>query len=106
MVIADNDTRWNSVYLSICRGIQLYSKIAVYSEDHRDELGDDFLLTDDWDVLKWIAQCLYPFWETTLHLQGKARFGHHGAIWEALPAIKYLLRHLKRTKAAINDADE
>ena len=92
--------------LSIYRGVQLYSKIAVYSGDHRDEFGEDFLLANDWDVLKWMAQSLCLFWETTLRLQSKARFGHHRAIWETLPAIGCLLRHLERAKAAIDDADE
>ena len=41
----NNDTRWNSVYLFIQRGIKLYTKISVYSEEHKNELGEDFLLS-------------------------------------------------------------
>ena len=47
MVIADNQTRWNSTFLSLQRGLKLYNKIVVYSAEYRDELGDDFLLPED-----------------------------------------------------------
>jgi hypothetical protein len=34
--------------------------------------------------------------DSNQRLQGEAKFGHHGAIWEALPAIEYYLpEHLK-----------
>jgi hypothetical protein len=50
-------------------------------------------------VLKWLAQALKIFRTQTRRLQGKAKFGHHGAIWEALPAMEYLLGHLEQLKA-------
>jgi len=31
--------------------IEYFLQLVVYSEDYRDELGEDFLLTSDWDVL-------------------------------------------------------
>jgi hAT family protein len=71
----------------------------VFSEMHRDEMGQFFLVQDDWEVLKWLAQSLEVFWTQTLRLQGKAKYGHHGAIWEALPAMEYLLEHLEQLKA-------
>jgi hypothetical protein len=78
-----NDTRRNSTYLSLTRAIKLYSKIQVYSEDNRNELGEDFLTRDDWDTLRELQTALEPFWSTTQWLQGQATTGHHGAIWEA-----------------------
>jgi predicted glycosyltransferase involved in capsule biosynthesis len=105
MVIADNETRWNSTYISIKRGILLYNKIQVFSTDHRDELGDDFLFSEDWDVLRRLEQYLEPFERTTKLLQGHAAEGHHGAIWEALPAMEYLLRHLEKLKSTISKRD-
>ena len=65
MVLADNQTRWNSVYLSIVRAIRLYGQIQVFSEQHRDELKAYFLLQEDWDVLKWLQTSLEPFYSQT-----------------------------------------
>src|SRR5271154_5510103 len=98
MVISDNDTRWNSTYLSMERALTLKAKIRVYSEDHKDELGEDFITLDDRDVIRELRQDLEPFWELTIDLQSQPTDGTHGAIWEALPAIEYLLRHLERLK--------
>jgi len=106
MVLADNQTRWNSVYLSIKRAIQLYPKIAVFSEEHRSELGPNFLLSSDWDVLKWIFSSLEPFWEQTQRLQGNAKLGHHGAIWEALPTMEYILEHLEQLKLSVPRSEQ
>ena len=49
---------------------------------------------------------LEPFWTVTQHLQGKARFGHHGAIWEALPAIEHLLNHLEKFERTTHAEDD
>jgi hypothetical protein len=42
-----------------------------------------------------------PFWEMTIDLQNQTDNGTHRAIWEALPAIEYLLRHLERLKESV-----
>ena len=97
--IADNQTRWNSVYLSIVRGIKLCCKFQQFSEAYEKEPGANFLLQEDWDVLRWLAQALEPFYHQTQRLQGNARLGHHGAIWEALPTMEYILAHLEKLTA-------
>jgi hypothetical protein len=83
------------------RALILEAKIRVYSEDHKDELGEDFITLGDWDIIRELKQHLEPFWELTIDLQSQATDGTHGAIWEALPAIEYLLRHLEKLKASI-----
>src|SRR5450432_2861206 len=99
MVITDNETRWNSTYISIKRGILLYNKIQIFSIDHRDELGDDFLFSEDWDILRRLEQYLELFERITKLLQGYTAEGYYRAIWEALPAMEYLLRHLEKLKS-------
>jgi hypothetical protein len=105
MVIADNETRWNSTYLSIRRGLLLATKIQVFSIDHQDELKEDLLIPEDWDILRHLEEYLEPFHRTTKQLEGHAANGHHGAIWEALPVMEHLLRHLERLKKTIPKRD-
>jgi len=99
MVISD-DIRWNSTYLAMERALVLEAKIRVYPEDHKDELGEDFIISD-WDVIRELKQHLEPFWEPTIDLQSQTANGTHRAIWEDLPAIEYLLRHLERLKESV-----
>ena len=105
MVIADNETRWNSTYISIQRGIKLYNKIQVFSTEFKDELGDDFLLPEDWDVLRRLEVYLEPFKRATKQLEGHAADGYYRAIWEALSIIEHLLKHLKKLKQSISKQD-
>ena len=37
----------------------------------------------------------------TISLQLQATYGHHGAIWEALSALEYLMTHLKTLKKTV-----
>ena len=80
MVITDNETRWNSIYSSIKRGIRLYNKIQVFSTNHLSNLGTDFLLPKDWDILRRFEQYLEPFKCTTKLLERQAADRHYGAI--------------------------
>jgi hypothetical protein len=68
-------------------------------------LKEDFLLPEDWDVLRRLELYLQPFWRTTKQLEGHAANGHYGAIWEALPTIEYLLRYLEGLKQSIPKRD-
>ena len=96
-VILDNETRWNSTYLSTARAIKLMAKIKLYSmdKDNEKELGEDRLFNEDWDRLEWIVISMEPFYEMTLDTQGKSIGASRGAIWEAISVLYNIETHLK-----------
>jgi len=63
-----------------------------------DDLETDTLSSNEWDVLEEIESILEPFHMVTKRLEGNNKEGHHGSIWEALPAVELLLRHLETLK--------
>lgn len=102
-VIADNATRWNSVYKMIERALQLRDSIGLFSLRYSDPAYtktplQDRLGADDWEQLKIIMVLLKPFYQLTLHLEGRAKDGNRGAIWETLPSMDLLLAHLEAAK--------
>jgi len=48
MVIAENNTRWNSTYLFIARGLKLKAKLQYYFINNKKELSADYLEKTDW----------------------------------------------------------
>jgi hypothetical protein len=48
---------------------------------------------------------LEPFKRATKQLEGHAANGHHGAIWEALPIMEHLLKHLEKLKQSVPKRD-
>jgi hypothetical protein len=95
MMILDNATRWNSTYLMVNRALELQGPIDTFSHEFRKDLGIDLLSDEDWEVIKDIHHALRPFWELTLVLQSKNENGHHGYIWEWLPSLDLLLKHME-----------
>ena len=47
-----------------------------------------------WNVLARARDIPQPFYDLTLALQGRASDARHGSIWEALPALDFLLNGL------------
>lgn len=56
----------------------------------------DILFKDDWQALKTVHELMFPFWLLTLQLEGNAPTSSYGTIWEVLPAIEVLIRHLEK----------
>ena len=100
MVILDTSTRWNSTYLSIQRALTLRKRIELFCFEYRAEIEKDILSESDWGILEIVTQGLLPFYEVTKRLEGQATHGHHGAIWEALPAMLMLLEKLEDGRLA------
>ena len=96
MVRADNDTRWNSIYLMIERAlklrpvIQVFCRLASSDPDRDKRLPESLVLKqEDWQILTEIAEVLQPYLKYTKHFEGyKPRFA------EVLPTLYELKNHL------------
>jgi len=104
-VVRDNATRWNSVFESIHRALKLKDRITLLCTKFPDKLGDDTLSENDWQELADIECILQPFQDVTKRLEGRGKkskkngkLGQHGMLWEALPAIESLIKHLDEMK--------
>lgn len=91
IVILDNSTRWNSTYNSLKRGLAIKPYIQLFCLQFQAVLSDDALSETDWEELGEIVIALEPFHTATLHVEGRAGRGHHGAVWETLPILEVLL---------------
>ena len=94
-VILDNNTRWNSTFLSLSRAIKIRRRLDLFCYDYRNELHQDQLDDDEWHHLESVVKGLQPFHEVTLALEGLAHNGYFGSIWEALPALAVLLQKME-----------
>jgi hypothetical protein len=75
MVLQDNSTRWNYVYMMIRRALllrdplDLFIKRAMENPEKSKRLPrEDELSSDDWDTLARTAEILKPFYDQTLRL--------------------------------------
>jgi hypothetical protein len=80
----------------IQRALLLQAKIKVFYAMRHDEedLTLDILSDQEWRDLKRFFEFLKPFYDITIQTQGHAKKGMSGTLWEALPAIEILLKHL------------
>ena len=108
-VICDNNTRWNSTYLSLQRALKLRERIELFCFQYKADLKHDTLTEAEWRHLNDVVIGLQPFHEVTLVLEGLAQHAQFGAIWEALPALGVLMERmevgLNETIAARNARD-
>lgn len=100
----DNSTRWNSTFYSIERGLKLKGAIRAFVAEHEDDLVDDILDEDEWQTLEEVVAALKPLEYFTSRLQGNTSAGSHGAIWETLPTLDYLMRTFEDHRAALEVA--
>lgn len=82
----------------IRRALKVKKRLQLFCLDEKwkAEIKNDILSEKDWDILERLEQALYHFEEATMYLQGRAEKGHHGAVWEVLPVLEYLLSELEK----------
>ena len=97
-MILDNSTRWNSTYYSIERGLKLSTALRVFLQQHAQDLHDDQLSEDDWQQLQDVVDALWPFKYITERLEGNSLTGSHGAVWEAITSIDYLMEEIEEKR--------
>lgn len=98
---ADNRTRWNSTFYMLQRALALRKAIDLFCLQYVEskELNISFKLDDlAWSRLQSLCDILQYFEYATKALEGSAREGHHGALWECLPTMELLLKQLEQLK--------
>lgn len=66
------------------------------ADEDRRVLIRDYLSDEDWRVISDIHYILRRFFYQTKHLEGRTPDASHGAIWESLPSMEYLLSYMER----------
>ncbi|RYC77799.1 hypothetical protein BFJ63_vAg19327, partial [Fusarium oxysporum f. sp. narcissi] len=98
-LMQNNETRWNSTFLMIQRAIRKREHIDHFiayletktSEPRQRVPVQDQLSPQDWLLLAEIQSLLKPLHEITMRCQGWAKEGRHGALWEVMIGMEYLL---------------
>ena len=101
-LVVNGGIRWNSTYDMIKRALELREAIEQYQQafknDEDEPLIDDWLTNDDWLELKELLELLQPLKECSLFVQSADGELKHGALFEALTAVDYLLSELEELK--------
>lgn len=93
----DNRTRWSSWYQVIDRAIRKKDKIQSFMSDHEEAIGDNRLLTRDWELLGKAHTFLQPFASATLYAEGD-----DSSISQSLTLMDMLLLHYEEQKVPFN----
>ena len=115
-LVADNATRWNSLYRMIQRAIQLKNQVDYFliqhsasshsssrpgSEEER-ALKHDLLTPEDWLLLVEMLEILKPFETLTTRMEGYGLKGERGCVWEYLTSLEFLMTKLEEKKQSYN----
>lgn len=108
MVICDNATQWNSACAMIERALELRSHISLFCEEHgqlsqntherENSCHLDTLSREDWQILSDSHLILKPFLNLNKRMEGHAKKGTHGSLWEVFVAIESTLKEMTKYK--------
>lgn len=112
-LMQNNETRWNSTFLMIQRAIRKREHIdhfIAYLETKTSEPRlrvpvQDQLSPQDWLLLAEIQSLLKPLHEITMRCQGWAKEGRHGALWEVMIGMEYLLNFFEEQNLIFSSPD-
>jgi len=97
MIVRDNDTRWNSVFLMLQSAIKLKSTIDQFTFSEPD-LSNDRLNHEDWNMLRQIYEFLEPFYHATQRLQSNTCL-----LTDLLTTMDFLLGKYEKAKQVYKD---
>ncbi|KAK3896412.1 ribonuclease H-like domain-containing protein [Staphylotrichum tortipilum] len=104
-LLLNNETRWNSTFLMIERALRKQANIQTFLARNLDEIDpqkripvEDHLEMEDWRLLTELKEVLEPLYHQTMRTQGWAKQGGHGALWEILAGMEYLLEKMEDWK--------
>lgn len=116
-LVADNATRWNSLYLMIERALKLRDRIDRFCSDHANDmhgaskkrasssledqaslLRNDKLESEDWLALTEVKIFLEPFYALTLRAQGSKITGDRGVLSDYMTTLQALLDHTRQSR--------
>jgi hypothetical protein len=102
MLVADNDTRWNSTYDMIWAAVKQRERIDAFVAKTL-KLEEDALSEQDWQDLKDMLALLEPFKEVTMI--GQEKGSRYGSIASTLWAFDILLESLEKAKERIKSTE-
>ncbi|TKA67460.1 hypothetical protein B0A49_09354 [Cryomyces minteri] len=109
MLVVDGGVRWNATYYMLRRARKLRRAIDIYQKRHIDaplnaeeyDHTADVLTEEDWTEVDRFLKLLKPFEVITKDLEGNARQGSYGAVWEAFTSMNYLSDILIKEEATV-----
>lgn len=109
MVVCNNDTHWNLAcnmiehVLEFCHYINIFctinQRLVKQNQDKNDDnrsVCQDTLTLGNWDTLKELYNLKKPCQDFTACMEGHAKMGLYGALWELMPVIELLVSKYKQ----------
>jgi hypothetical protein len=91
----DNITRWNSWCRLIEVALKYRTAIVIWLMDNTEQIGDNNLEKEDWDLLQTTHEFLQPFKQGTLHAEGNL-----SSLSDAVVVLDILLVHCRRFRVS------